>query len=715
MASAHDHHITRPTYMIAISLALAVLCALAYYNAGELPFLNWDDQVYVTDNEPVKRGLTWEGFRWAWTTEQAHNRHPLTWLSHMIDCEVFGSDDARGHHLMNIALHAANAVLLFVVMARMTGQHWPAALVAALFSVHPLNVESVAWVAERKNVLSTLFWLLTMLAYSEYVRKPSWTRYTAVFLALSLGLMAKQMLVTLPCVLLLLDDWPLNRLYGTELFSGRLRPAWIVRVIEKLPLAALSLAASIIVLNVQALAKATWDDLPLSYRLANAAVSYVGYLSHALWPVNLSAHYLHPRGEISPLMVVGSILGLLAISWAVLFPLRKYRYLTIGWLWYLGTLAPVIGIVQVGEQAMADRYTYIPLIGIWMMVAYGAVDLVRWRPTLRIGLASSAIVLLLALTVATQQQVQIWRGTLPLWQRALEIDEENYRAHVELALALEGEGRLEEALPHYKRAAQLEPQRIELHTTLAKKLILTGHITAAEAALEMALQLDPQSVAAHYWLGVLRIREGQPAAGVTQLQSALRYSRDGTSQLIQSDIAEPDILYNLAAGLLETDQYEAAIEALEIASKLAPEDTETRKALAIAHFGQAKRQLSMNQPADAVVQLRAALQAQPGWMEPTFSLALVLATNSDDTIRDGEEAVQLATQVCQATGFDDPLALALLAAAYAENGDFNRAIEAASKSLALAKQREQADMVNRIEEELELYRRGQSLRGGIIE
>ncbi len=700
----------RPAHSLAVCIALTGLCVVAYYKAGELPFLPWDDQVYVTQNEQVQDGLTWEGVRWAWSTEQAHNRHPITWLSHMLDCQLFGSQNARGHHLVNVALHAANGLLLFAIFSRMTGQRWTAALVAALFVVHPLNVESVAWVAERKNVLSTFFWLLTMAAYFAYTRRPTWARYVAVLVIFTLGLMSKQMLVTLPCVLLLLDYWPLQRLGGTIEFAGHNRPTWLTRVIEKLPLAALSIAASLMVLNVQQVAKATWEDLPLTQRLANAVVSYVVYLGHAAWPAKLSALYMHPRGTLPPVAVFVSLVALVAVTWAVLFPLRGRRYLAMGWLWFLGTLVPVIGLIQVGEQAMADRYTYVPLIGIWIIVAYAAADLVRWRPALRVGVVSSVVVVLVALTFATQQQVSLWRGMLPLWQHALAIDENNYRAHFQVALALRQEHRLEEALPHYEKAAALEPQHIELHLHLAEALILSGNLEAAHKAIDRALIVDPDRADALYWRGILLVREGNFTEGASQLEHALQRLRQNANQNVPVEVAEPDILYNLAVALLEQRKYVAAIECLTDATRLAPEDMEARNALAVAHDHLATQRLARGQTVEAVAHLRAAVQARPTWIEVVSKLTRLLATHPDAEVRDGAEAVRLATLVCQATSFDNPTALELLAAAYAETGDFDQATDYAHNALELAQQYEQPDAVERIGNAIEHYQRGEPLR-----
>lgn len=703
----HPDH--RVASRIAVCVALVGLCATAYSGVVNLPFLQWDDQVYVTENGQVKQGLTWEGLSWAWTTQQAHNRHPITWLSHMLDCQIFGSESATGHHLMNLVFHMANTALLLFVWNRTTRQFWPAVLLAALFAVHPLNVESVAWVAERKNVLSTFFWLLTMLAYCVYTERPSWTRYVAILCIFALGLMSKQMLVTLPCVLLLLDVWPLNRMSGFSALGGIPRPNWVVRVVEKLPLAVLSLVASLAVLNVQEAAKATWTDLPLSQRLANAVVSYTGYLQHAIWPSDLSVLYMHPRNSLAPAAVFTSLLVLLSISWISLYSLRQHKYFAVGWLWYLGTLVPVIGLVQVGEQAMADRYTYVPLIGIWLIVAYGSAELVRWRPALQGWVAAAAVVTLLALTAATRQQVKLWEGMLPLWNHALLVDENNYQAHLQVAMALRREDRFEEAIPHYEMAAQLESQRVELHTELAELQVLLGNTKAAEESLEQAISIDPHNAAAHYWLGVLLVESGELERGVVQLRTALGYLHDEVLRDQSSSVSEIDILYNLAVAEIQQEHFVAAIDWLTKATRIGPGDAEASSALALAHYRLAMKQLGED-PFSAADHLRAALIARPDWIEAGAALAQLLATHPNEQVHNGEESLRLATQVCQATNYKDLAALELLANAHVELGDFDSALRVARQALDLARNQDNVDVLARVEQAIQHYLRKEPFR-----
>jgi len=359
---------------LAIFLLITVV-VLVYAPVKDYPFINYDDTLYVTEVPQVQQGLGWDSVVWSMTAMEAANWHPLTWLSHMLDVQLFGLNPA-GHHLTNLLLHLANVLLLFGVLQQMTGAVWRSALVAALFALHPLNVESVAWVAERKNVLSTLFWLLTMAAYMGYVRKPHWGRYLGMMGIFVLGLMAKPMLVTLPCVLLLLDYWPLGRLgKDSKEFWERLPRL----AAEKLPLFIPVAAISVVTIAAQSQAGAlsSWEGLPLGVRVANAVLTYGVGLKKMLWPVDLAVFYPHPGNSLAVWPVALAALLLVILSLGVWWQGRRSRYLVVGWLWYLGTLFPVSGLIQVGEQAMADRYAYVPLMGLFIILAWGTAELAQ--------------------------------------------------------------------------------------------------------------------------------------------------------------------------------------------------------------------------------------------------------------------------------------------------------------------------------------------------
>lgn len=426
---------------------LLVVATLALYNpVSHHPFVNYDDDRYVGDNAHIKAGLHWETIRWAFTTYDEANWHPLTWLSHALDCQLFGLNPA-GHHYTNVLLHALNVLLLFIVLRRSTGSVWRSCMVAALFAVHPINVESVAWVAERKNLLSMLFFLLALGAYRWYAIKPRIGAYLLVVFLFACGLMSKPQVITLPFVLLLWDYWPLRR---EKEFS------WLVR--EKLPLFALSAASAVITIRAQKAGNAisTLVKYPLSVRLENAVVSYARYCEKAFWPMHLSPIYPHPADSLKSWQVPVSILFLLVISGLVVVA-RQRRYSLVGWLWFLGTLVPMIGLVQVGSQAMADRYAYLPFIGLFIMACWGAADWGQQRHFPSKVLAGISILVLLALALVAHRQINYWGDNVTLWSHALQVTSNNFIAEDNLGGALLAEGQLEEAQPHFRAAAAIHP------------------------------------------------------------------------------------------------------------------------------------------------------------------------------------------------------------------------------------------------------------------
>ncbi len=425
-------------------------------------FVLLDDGLYVTGNDQVRKGITREGLLWVWTANVANNWHPLTVLSHMLDCEIFGVRSA-GHHLTSLFLHLANVLLLFEILRRMTGAVWRSAAAAALFAVHPLHVESVAWVAERKDVLSAFFWILAMGGYGRYALRPSAGRYLAVAAAMALGLMAKPMVVTLPFALLLLDVWPLGRL--------RFEPGWGRRLahltIEKLPLFALAAAGSLITLRYQTTSLADLEVVPWSLRFANAAVSYAAYLGKMLVPRNLAVFY--PLQLQIPFWKAAAATVPIAILTAfALWKIRKAPWLCVGWLWFLGTLVPVIGLVQVGRQAMADRYTYLSSIGLFLAVCWGLAELARRQAGGRAVLATASTAAILALAILTRVQVGHWSSSVALFRHAVVVTRDNYVAHVGLAKALMREQDWTGAAAHFRAALVLRPGLRDARTGLER-------------------------------------------------------------------------------------------------------------------------------------------------------------------------------------------------------------------------------------------------------
>ncbi|OHE89167.1 MAG: hypothetical protein A3G75_16095, partial [Verrucomicrobia bacterium RIFCSPLOWO2_12_FULL_64_8] len=515
-------------------MALIAATVVVYAPVRHFEFVTWDDPNYITENPHVQGGLTWQGALWALTTGDPPYWHPLTWLSHMLDVQVFGLN-AGGHHLPNVLLHIGNAILLFGLLHWMTGALGRSAFVAGLFAFHPLRVESVAWVSERKDVLSTLFWMLTLWAYVSYARRPRRGRYLVVLLLFALGLMTKPMLVTLPFVLLLLDVWPLGRVSlktGPGGGSGWAtlrdqRPVVLRLVREKLPLLALAVASSMVTFVVQERVGAIGElgARPWDLRLQNAMVSYVAYIGKMLWPAGLAAFYPYPR-SLPAWQVVGSILGLIGVSVAVIRAARRCPYLPVGWLWYLGTLIPVIGLIQAGDQALADRFSYVPLVGLFIMVAWGIPELLaRWRYR-SIALPATAGLTLLACAISSWNQVQYWKSSMTLWTRTLNVTTGNYRAHHNLGLALAISGKGDEASAYFSEALRLKPDFAEAHNNLGSALANQGKFDQAIAHFSEALRFKPDSAEAHYRLGLALARLGKGDQAIPHFSDAIRLKPD---------------------------------------------------------------------------------------------------------------------------------------------------------------------------------------------
>lgn len=478
------------TFVFCLLLAAATL---ALYNpVNRHPFVNCDDDRYVTENHHVRAGLTWETISWALTSTEQANWHPLTWMSHALDCQLFHLKPA-GHHFTSLLLHALNAVLLFLLLARGTGCAGPGLFVAALFALHPINVESVAWIAERKNVLSTLFLFLAVGAYSWYALKPNWERYLAVAALFALGLMSKPMVITLPCALLLLDYWPLGRIAGWSVPSSCLRvtPAPLSKLLlEKLPLLVLSAASAVITMQAQQAGGAMRSTLQFStaVRLENATVAYAKYLWETIWPLRLAPLYPHPGDSLAAWQVLLSLLVLIAVT-VTAWRYRAKGYLLVGWLWFLGTLVPVIGLVQVGDQAMADRYTYVPLIGIFVMIAFGLADWADGHKWGALPQAIPAACILLALSLLTYRQLSYWSSSDDLWSHTLAVTENNFIAQDNLGGALVLLGRPEEAYPHFQAAAEINPRDPMSHSNLGAYLQEHGKLQEAVEQYQTTIRL----------------------------------------------------------------------------------------------------------------------------------------------------------------------------------------------------------------------------------
>jgi len=504
----------------------------------------------VTDHVQVRQGLSLENLKWAMTSTEAGFWHPVTWLSLMLDYQFFGLNPG-GYHFTNLLLHLANTLLLFLVFASMTGAVWRSALVAALFAVHSLHVESVAWIAERKDVLCGLFWILALGAYARYAERPSWTRYVAVFVTLLLGLASKAMAVTLPFVLLLLDIWPLGRLRLTEAGRGRVRgspiilnegqdsaldgesPRWFSPtpigwlILEKVPLVALSAAVGILTWMAETKIGAlkTVAEFPIAVRVGNAVVSYVRYIGKMFWPADLAVIYPHPGAWPWVSVTLAAIVLVMITIFALKFR-RRAPYLAVGWFWYLGTLVPVIGLVQIGSHAMADRYTYIPLIGLFIMIVWGMADMFApWRLG-RALVAIGGLAIVLALIPPARAQVAYWKDAEHLFRRTVAVTERNYLAHNNLGAALARKGNVDEALMHYREALAIQPRYPEALFNAGSALAVKGRYAEAETYYRTALEIHPVLAEAHNNLAIALAMQGKMHDAISHFRTALRLRPD---------------------------------------------------------------------------------------------------------------------------------------------------------------------------------------------
>jgi tetratricopeptide (TPR) repeat protein len=513
---------------IMIILILIVLTLFVYWPLQNFEFVNYDDMTYVVYNYQIQNVLTCRGIIKEFTDTHTGHWHPLTMLSHALDWQLFG-EKAGGHHWTNLIIHIFNTILLFLLLNYMTGAIWRSAAVAALFAIHPINVESVAWIAERKNVLSTFFWILTMLFYAWYARQPSWKRYLPVFLCFVLGLMSKPMLVTLPFVLLLMDFWPLKRMAFGDLATDPSNPSGRKEkisflILEKVPLLFMT-CVSMVLTFYAAKSVGTIADfatVPLTQRLYNAVLSYVFYLKKLFWPTDLSLFY-PIRGDISIQQALPAALLLIAVTVIVCKYSKRYPYLAVGWFWYLGTLVPVIGIVQVGGQSMADRYAYIPFIGIFIAISWMVKDLILRGASQKIAIVAVTI-FLISLFFVTCNQVGYWKNSFSLYERALQVTERNGIAHVGMGNELIKLKRIDEAIAHFHAAININPRdpaNYFAFASLGYALSLQNKKAEAIAALKQALTINPNLDGAYLKIGHIYFETGRVDEAILQYKKAI--------------------------------------------------------------------------------------------------------------------------------------------------------------------------------------------------
>jgi Flp pilus assembly protein TadD len=776
--------------IIGVLLVLAV--AATYAPVACYDFLNLDDNSYVTENKNVRDGLTWAGARWAFTSLERGNWHPLTWFSHMVDCQVFGirpggmytvgdQHFVNGHHLVNVGLHAASTVLLFWLLTRMTAAVWPSAVVAGLFALHPLHVESVAWIAERKDVLSVFLGLLALLAYVRYAERPSVARYVPVFVLLALGLMAKPMLVTLPLVMLLLDYWPLGR-YPLRIANCELRiqtaPArgffksairnpqsaisfgrtsTLRLVLEKLPLFVLGAGCCVATIFAQHGAGAMEFAEKISWpaRVSNAAVAYVVYLGQTFWPAGLAVFYPHVERPLG--QAAAAAIFLLGVTALAIWQIRRRPYLAVGWFWYLGTLVPVIGLVQVGKQAMADRYTYLPLVGVFIAMVWSLVDLLGRRRHGAKVLALAACAALVACGVAAAVQVRTWADSVTLFGRAVAVTGDNVVARGNLAVAFSQVGRNDEALVHLNEALRIDPTDAVSNNCMGLLLSGRGEHADAVAHFRIVLRYKPEYYAVHNNLGLTLATQGKLDEAIAEYHESLRLeptytpamSNLGAALISRGEVDKAEPLLreavrltpnearahnNLGVALVRLGRTdEAAVEYAE-ALRLDPYAVDAHTNLgvllgnanrfdeAIEHFNASLR-VSPDQPeahnglghvlmiqghdAEALPHLITALERRPDWPAALTDLARIRAASASASLRNGPQAVAAAERACQLTECKEPVCLDALAAAYAEAGRFADAAQTLRQAIVVARALKQDDLAARMEIRLRLYEAGQ--------
>ncbi len=595
-----------------VGLLLLVATTAVYVQVYQFEFVNFDDGDYIYNNEMVKKGLTGETVRWAFRLRgYAANWHPLTWLSHMLDIEIYGLDNPGGHHITNIILHIANTLLLFAVFYKMTGAVWRSGLVAGLFALHPLHVESVAWVSERKDVLSSLFWMLTMLFYACYVqRNGSKKWYIAAVIAFAIGLTAKAMLVTLPCVLLLMDYWPLKR-FSLGKDTQNKKPGSVhslkICLLDKIPFFILTVFSSIITFIVQRRWGAVEDIEVLSFstRLLNTFSAYIKYIIKMFYPVRLANFYPYPQSLSIPFVIVSMIL-LISITVAVVWFIRKQRFWAVGWFWYLGTLIPVIGLVQVGEQEIADRYTYIPLIGLFIMVAWGLGELRKRVSAAKPYITAATGIAMVALAGLTYRQVGFWENNFTLLEHAIAVTEGNYECHFCLADPLIEEGRIDEAIEHTRRAIEIKEDYLKGQNGMGYALLQKGQPAEAIPYLLRAIEIEPKCYQAHVNLAIAYRQTGQFQKALKHFHITLQNEPSMTriyaniaevhtmagnidqaltyyQKFLQAQPNSPNIIYSAGVLYAQKGDFASAAQYFENALQFAPEEPMLHANLGLAY------------------------------------------------------------------------------------------------------------------------------------
>jgi len=710
--SKHRHNIVaseRPQTHIRIIIYISIVVAtlVAYESMRHNSFVSYDDPRYITENPDIKAPITWQSLGRALTQPHYYMWHPLTTFTNMLNYKLFGLNPV-GHHLVSLLLHIASAMLLFKILSDMTGAVWPSAFVAAVFALHPVQVESVAWAAELKTILSGLFWMLTMAAYIRYTRQPSAGRYVLLLLVFGLCIMTKPTVVTLPLVLLLLDYWPLGRVkpvatrshrgeWGRHTAStpkekGRQEVSMRLLITEKIPLFVLSAILSVITFSVQQRGGAVMplEKMPLDFRIANMFISYMRYIGKTIWPSRLAAFYPPLPANFPKTVETMCLLLFILITAFSIYIGRRRKYIATGWLWYGGTLVPMIGLLQAGAQSMANRYMYIPILGLLIIAAWAVKDFVASRPRWKTVPAVLATAILLSMVILTRMQVRHWQNSMTLFEYTLKVSENNALAENSYGCALLEAGRVDEAVLHLSKAVRISPIFSDARNNLGKVFLKHGKLNEAIACFNELIKRKQDSAEVYYHLAMALSMQKKYDDAIKCLAKVLMLNPE-----------YPGAHRKIGAVLLATGKIDEAIPHLNEALP-----TSTDQAQVYAELGAAYNQLGKYKP--AIQNWTKAAELEPNSTGVLNNLAWLLATVNDASVRDADKAVKFALRACELTEHKNPVILDTLAAAYAAAGRFNDAIATAEQAINIVKASGRNDIINEIQNRVELYKAGRA-------
>ncbi len=752
---------TKTFYKIPYSILICTILVAAilslYWQTHNHEFINYDDGKYISENVYVQEGLNFKSIAWAFTSTRSSNWHPLTWLSHMLDIQLFGMKPGM-HHLVNVFIHIANTLLLFYILNKMTCALWKSAIITAFFAIHPIHVESVAWASERKDVLGAFFWMLTIGGYTRYVKRQNLANLLVSLLFFILGLMAKPMLVTLPFVLFLIDYWPLNRFRLKSLNKpGKTNenPFNLGLVLEKIPFLFFSILSCVVTFIVQKEggAMGSFDVIPFDVRLTNAVVSYVNYIGKMFFPANLSILYPHPL--FIPLwQVVASIFAIIAMIYLAVKQINKRPYIAIGLFWYLGTLVPVIGIVQVGTQAMADRYTYIPLIGLFIIITWGVSDLTQCLRHKRIILTTISVIAIASLITITWIQIGYWKSSVTLFEHSIAATTNNSTLHNNIGTALAEQEKYDNAIEHYNEAIDINKNRAEFHNNLANALAAQGKYDNANLSFTEALKLNPKAETIHYnfartlsangqnneaiehYMEALQIKPGFKEANKelgNLLISLERYSEaiDFLSKSLISSQNNAETYYKLGIAFANQGIIDKVISSYTKAIEIKPDFIEAHNNLgntfasigkqneAIYHFSEALKinpdnaDLHINIAIllqkrqnfhEAIEHYKRVIQLNPDNPQPYNNIAYILQTTNNQNNKDSADAIKYAKKACELTNYVKPNYMDTLAGAYGKSKQYQEALQTAQEAKKIATEKNLKSLINELDRKINIYK-----------